>query len=121
MNVKRTLTCIVCPVGCELEAEINDGKVTGVSGASCKRGTVYANEETTAPKRMLTTTVAYRGGPPVPVKTSRPIPKESLFEALEVIKALKLKQPPRYGEVIIKNILGSGADVAVTGDRYDDA
>ena len=34
----RKMTCIVCPNGCELEAEIVDGKCISVSGNLCPKG-----------------------------------------------------------------------------------
>ena len=37
---KRELTCIVCPVGCRITAEIDGGELR-ISGNSCKRGEVY--------------------------------------------------------------------------------
>ena len=58
----KTLTCITCPMGCELTAELNGGVVTAVTGNTCPRGAVYAKEELTEPKRMLTSTVRIDGG-----------------------------------------------------------
>ena len=41
----RKMTCIVCPNGCELEAEIVDGKCISVSGNLCPKGAQYAAQE----------------------------------------------------------------------------
>ena len=46
----RKMTCIVCPNGCELEAEIVDGKCISVSGNLCPKGAQYAAQEVEAPK-----------------------------------------------------------------------
>ena len=75
--MKRELTCIVCPIGCSLVAEIEDGKVVSVTGNTCPRGKVYAETECISPMRTITTTVRCADGTIVPVKTSVPIPKES--------------------------------------------
>ena len=49
----RKMTCIVCPNGCELEAEIVDGKCISVSGNLCPKGAQYAAQEVEAPKRTI--------------------------------------------------------------------
>ena len=35
---KKILTCIECPIGCEIEVELEDGVVKSVKGHSCPRG-----------------------------------------------------------------------------------
>ena len=43
---KRELTCIVCPRGCALVCELDDGgKLISVSGNLCPRGKKYADDE----------------------------------------------------------------------------
>ena len=54
----RKMTCIVCPNGCELEAEIVDGKCISVSGNLCPKGAQYAAQEVEAPKRTIASSVA---------------------------------------------------------------
>mgnify|MGYP006313546131 CR=1 FL=1 len=116
--MKRELTCIVCPIGCSLVAEIEDGKVTSVTGNTCKRGDAYARDELTNPVRSLTTTVKLEGGalPVVPVKSSKPVPKDKMFECMKVINSASIKAPVKIGDVVIKDILGSGADIVVTNN-----
>ena len=45
---ERKLTCIVCPMGCQLNISLEDGKISSISGNRCNRGSVYAHEECTA-------------------------------------------------------------------------
>ena len=33
--MKKTLTCIICPIGCQLEVELDGEKVTAVTGNTC--------------------------------------------------------------------------------------
>ena len=42
MSTIRTLSCEVCPRGCFLEAEMEDGEVVHVSGNDCARGAKFA-------------------------------------------------------------------------------
>ncbi len=51
---KVELTCITCPMGCQLTATLENGTVTDVTGNNCPRGAQYAREELTTPMRMLT-------------------------------------------------------------------
>ena len=115
--MKRELTCIVCPKGCLMTVETVDGKEIKVIGNTCKRGESYAISECTAPVRTLTTTAPVEGGGVTPVKTSAPIPKEKLFECMEIINRTVVPKSTPLGYVIIKNILDSGADVVTTRDN----
>ena len=107
------LICIMCPMGCELNVtkKGNDIKVTG---NTCVRGETYGKEEVTAPKRVLTALVKTKEGV-LPVKTSTMIPKDMIFKVNAEIGKLNL-QSAKSGDVIMKNVLGTGADIVVTGD-----
>ncbi len=105
--MKRELTCIVCPVGCNLMAEIEDGKVVSVSGNTCPRGKAYAETECVAPMRTITTTVRCRSGEILSLKTDRPIPKDKIFEAMKIINKVHPVLPISVGDVIIKDVFGS--------------
>ena len=113
----RELTCIVCPKGCQLKVELDDNnpkKVLSVEGHTCKRGEKYANDECVAPMRTLTTTAAVVGGGVVPVKTDRTIPKELMFECMKAINAVRVPADAKLGDVIIEDLLGTGANVVTT-------
>ena len=105
--MKRELTCIVCPIGCSLVAEIEAGRVISVSGNTCPKGAEYAENECIAPVRMLTTTVRCENGALLPVKTKTPIPKERLFEAMEIINKVHPPLPISAGDVIIGDVFGA--------------
>lgn len=103
--MERKLVCIICPRGCRLSVS-GEADSLSVSGNSCKRGEIYAKEECTNPVRTLTSfvRVANRKNTMVSVKTSAPIPKDKLFEAMEVIRELKVDAPVNTGDVIKENI-----------------
>lgn len=110
----RELTCIVCPKGCQLKVELDGKKVVNVEGYTCKRGLAYAESECVAPMRTLTTTAPVEGGGVVPVKTNKPVPKELLFECMAEVNKARVAPDAKLGEVVIENILGTGADVVTT-------
>ena len=105
--MKRELTCIVCPIGCQLTVELENGKVTAVGGNTCPRGKVYAENECTNPQRTITSTVKCSDGSMVAVKTDRTIPKEKMFECMEIINNKILDLPVSIGDVIIEDVFGS--------------
>lgn len=114
----RELTCIVCPRGCQLKVELDDaGAVLSVSGNLCKRGNVYAFDECTNPMRVVTSTVRCEDGAVVSCKTNTSIPKSLVFDAMKIINAARAKNDVKIGDVIVENILGTGADVVATSNK----
>ncbi|MBN1857210.1 MAG: DUF1667 domain-containing protein [Dehalococcoidia bacterium] len=116
MTRKVELTCIECPTGCRVTAVVENGKAVELDGFGCRRGRDYAVSEVECPVRILTTTVVARGLSVrmVPVRTSMPIPRERLMDAVAEIRKVRLEHPVRVGEVILANILGLGADIVAT-------
>ena len=112
----RELTCIVCPRGCALRVEIEEGKDLIVTGNACPRGVQYAIDECTHPMRTITSTVRAANGSVVPVKTSTTIPKELMFDCMKAINAAVIELPAQIGDVVIENLLGTGADVVITAN-----
>ncbi len=113
----KKLVCIQCPLGCEMEVKLN-GKmgVMEIKGNRCPRGYDYAMEEMIDPKRILTTSVKVENGDIdlVSVRTDKPIPKRLLKEAMEAIRKAKVKAPVRVGDIVLSNLLGTGANVMAT-------
>ena len=105
--MKRTLTCIACPLGCTLLIELNGKNVVSIEGNTCPRGKEYAISECTSPVRTVTTTMKCENGELVPVKTSKPIPKDKVFEAMEIINSTIAKLPLAVGDIIIPDLFGS--------------
>lgn len=52
----------------------------------------------------------------LPVKTSKAIPKDLMAEAVKLIGKAEVSSPVKTGDVIIANILGTGADIIATRD-----
>ena len=111
--MKRTMTCIECPQGCQLEIEADGARLISLAGHKCNRGAGYARQEIEAPVRTLTTCVLTRGLElkMLPVRTSKPIPKEKLLDAMQAVKRITVTTPVREGAVIAENFLGLGADL----------
>ena len=87
--MKREITCIVCPKGCQMTVDNIDRQYV-VDGNSCIRGSRYGVDEVTNPKRMITTTVRLEGSylNMLPVKTSSSVPKDMVFDIMNVLSTI---------------------------------
>lgn len=112
--MKKNLTCIVCPMGCDITVTLEKGEVVDIKGNTCPRGAEYAKNECTNPVRTITTTVMCSNGKPVSVKTSSPIPKSKIFECMKIINSVRVNVPVFAGDVIIENIADCKADIVAT-------
>lgn len=108
----RELVCTVCPRGCHMKADDD----LNVAGNLCPRGAAYAKAELTHPTRVVTSTVRLTGGtyPRCPVKTSAPIPKDRVADLMAALNEVEAAAPVHVGDVLVKNILSTGADLVVT-------
>ena len=113
---ERNLTCIGCPLGCSITVRMEGGSVISVEGNTCKRGDDYARKEVTNPTRIVTTTVRVSGGSEamVSVKTKSDIPKDKIFDCVRALKNVKVEAPVHIGDVICKDIAGTGVDIVAT-------
>ncbi|MBW2063747.1 MAG: DUF1667 domain-containing protein [Deltaproteobacteria bacterium] len=109
----RKVICIMCPLGCNLRAEVEGQEIADVEGNKCKKGIGYAKREIFFPGRILTTTVRTNLGevPLLPVRSNGEIPKGRLMVCMVEISKHQVSGPVRIGEVVISNILGLGVDM----------
>lgn len=112
---KKILTCIECPIGCEIEVELEDGVVKSVKGHSCPRGKMYAENEIVCPKRVLTSTVRAKNGKMVPVKTDKPIKKSEMFAIMKIINTIRCEGTEKIGDILLENI-SDDANLVVSGN-----
>ena len=115
-TVVDRLTCVLCPVGCELEVAKDEAGVAQVTGNECDKGVPWALEEVLRPKRNLATSVPVKGRAVrmVSVRLSAPVPREMVFPILAEIAKLRPEAPVRRGQVLIADVLGTGVDVIAT-------
>ena len=101
---KINLTCVECPVGCSIDVSTEDGKVISITGNSCPRGKLYAENEVICPKRVVTSTVRSTDGRMLSVKTDRPVKKSNIFAVMKAINECVVTPPKKIGDVLIENI-----------------
>ncbi len=114
--MKKEIICTVCPRGCRIQVEGQGDQVLSVADYGCKRGFEYASAEYAHPVRILTTTVKMAGvqGDLLPVRSNKPVPKEKLFDCMEVIRSVQAKLPVKCYDVIVADICGTGVDIVAT-------
>ena len=141
--MRKTITCIICPNGCLLSADVSepgtdapvtgtenprsiDSTVTGtgcprvidstVTGAGCPRGEAYFIQEITDPRRTLTSSVLVKGGelPLCSVRLTDPVPIARISDVMKEIRKMKVEAPLESGTVLIRDVLGLGSDVITT-------
>ena len=105
-------------MGCALTVDLEDKKVVNVSGNTCPRGKVYAENECTNPVRTVTSIVATNTEKMLPVKTLKPIAKENVKKAMEIINKAVAVLPISVGDVIIEDVYG--ANVIATQNMQGD-
>lgn len=113
----KNLTCIECPMGCEITVQLDGDKVVSIVGNSCPRGKAYANDEVICPKRILTTTVKCENGKLVSVKTDKAVEKSKIFDIMDEIKNIVVKLPVKIGDVVKENISGDANLIATSNEN----
>lgn len=130
--MNKEFTCILCPNGCTVAVEYEEAtkaagttEATGtttpktilsVTGNLCGKGEAYAKQELLDPQRSVASVVTVEGGqlPLASVRLSKPIPKDRIFAVMAEIRKQKLQAPVHIGQVVIKDILGTGSDLIAT-------
>lgn len=108
--MEKKFNCIMCPLGCELQVLVN-GENISVSGNGCVRGEQYAKNELTNPVRSVSSLVKLKSGGVVAVKTSGQIPKDKIFDCMQVLSEIVLDKKPKFHSVVVKNICNTGVDI----------
>ncbi|MDR1137105.1 MAG: DUF1667 domain-containing protein [Synergistaceae bacterium] len=118
----KEYTCIVCPKSCTVRVEERENEPGGLKfdGYGCHRGVKYARTEYENPKRLLCTTV--RIGEcsirRLPVVSDADIEKRMLGQCFDYLHKISVKAPVRGGDVIVRNIMNSGANIIAAQDSF---
>ncbi len=116
---KKELTCVLCPNGCRLEVEIEEGQqiiIKDVSGNLCEKGVEWARQEIVNPMRTISSSILVEKGelPLVSVRTETPIPLKNIFDVMKEIKAFRVKAPVNIGDIIIEEVAGLSCNIIAT-------
>lgn len=111
----HNLICISCPQGCRLSA-VKSGDSWMISGNRCPRGEVYAKQELTDPRRVVTAVMpcADPAHPFVAVRTTAPCPKAMIPGLLNKLYRIQLPAGIKNGDIVLEKIDNSKISVIVT-------
>lgn len=111
----ETLTCIMCPVGCEMDVERRGDEVE-VTGNRCEKGPEFAREEIIDPKRNLATSLPIRGKyfKTLSVRLSDRVSRRLITDLVREIAGIRVRPPVQRGQVLLANVLDTGVDVIAT-------
>lgn len=113
--MEKELVCIQCPLGCRLTILMEDGVAKRIEGNECVKGKKYAAQEAVEPRRTITSLMrASNRTEPFSVRTTGDIPKEKLWDCVNLIRTTRPAAPIKPYDVIIGNICGTGVDVVAT-------
>jgi CxxC motif-containing protein len=117
--MRKEMICVICPNGCQLQAEIREGEalsVTEVTGNLCDKGPEWAKQEIVNPMRTIASSVLVEGGdfPMVSVRTDSPISLKNIFDVMKEIKMSQLKAPVRIGDIVIEKVAGLDCNIIAT-------
>ena len=117
MSQVTEILCIRCPKGCKLRIEIRKDSIK-ITGNACPVGEIYGKEEIRNPKRVVTSTVRILNAkyPRLPVRTSKPVPKDKIRDIIKALTGIVIEAPVRKGQIIIKNVANTGADIIAERD-----
>ena len=115
---EKVITCITCPIGCDVTVRGEGGVITSMEGNQCSRGEEYARNEFIRPVRILATTVKVQGAsaPLAPVRSDKPVPKGLLLQCMEEIKGITVTAPVSRYDILLSDILGTGVNICATSD-----
>lgn len=113
----KELVCIVCPRGCRMQITEENGSLQ-IAGNGCKRGAAFAESEVRDPRRTICTTVrtAFPDVPALPVRVSKEIPKDRIFDVMAEINRTTVRTRLGRGDIVLEHVLGLEADVIATSN-----
>jgi len=116
---KKKIICTNCPLGCKINlvyADADEVEIIEAQGNRCKRGLEFAKQEITDPLRVVVTSVRVENGeiPMASVRSDKPVPLRLMEEIMGVIRQTKVSAPVKRGDIIIENVLNTGANIIST-------
>ena len=113
---KKHFVCVVCPIGCEIDVVHDGSKIISMEGNKCEKSVEFVTQELIEPMRILTTTVRIQGSRwlVIPVRTDKAVPKRLLPCIMKQLKHIKLQAPVNMLEVVVRDVLGTGANIIAT-------
>lgn len=115
----KEMICVGCPLGCHIVLTIDESEtIVKFEGNECRVGEKYVVQEFKAPVRVFTGTVRTKDSsrPLLSVRTKTPIAKENILKCGTYLYGVEVAPPIKNGDVLVQNILNTGADLIATSN-----
>ena len=95
---------------------VRDGTPESLRGYGCLRGEDYVLQEVQQPRRVVISVVRCHNGdiPTVSVKTSGPVPKDTIRDVMAAMCTVQVTAPISVGDILVPNVCNLGVDVVAT-------
>ncbi|MDD2413966.1 MAG: DUF1667 domain-containing protein [Eubacteriaceae bacterium] len=112
----KTERCKMCSKNCSIDVTVRNGQISAVHGKLCDKGKDYVNRELINPRSNIAGVVMVEGGtlPLASVRLTKAIPKDEIYKAKQIMFNVCVNAPVYVGQVVVKNLLGTGSDVVAT-------
>lgn len=118
-EMRYELLCVCCPVDCRLSGVFSPEEKERIAKFTCPTGWSYASYEQRLRAKMVTALIPIKGGTvPLRVRTSKPVPREKIYELLEELSKVTASVPVYEGQIIVHNICGFEVDIAAAEEYY---
>jgi CxxC motif-containing protein len=113
---RKHFTCVTCPIGCEIDVEVENGSIVSMEGNKCEKSEKFVQQELIEPMRVLTSTVRVSGAKwaMVPVRSNKAIPKRLFFQIMRQLADIELRVPVKLSQVVVEDVAGTGANIIAT-------
>lgn len=107
------INCVCCPNHCLVSVDESTGNA--VSGNNCPNGAAFARTELRKTMRQVIGEIRITGADTdrCTVETSCPVPVEALSQIGAILKRYQAEAPVSTGQVLIRQIAGTNADLIV--------
>ncbi len=114
--MKEKVTCVMCPLGCEMTVYFEDEEIKKIEGYGCENGKTYAEQEVRSSKRPVMSVVRCSEGsmPTVAVVTDEPVPKDRITDVMNEIKDIVVEAPVSEGDILKEDVCGLGVNIKAT-------
>jgi len=114
------ICCGICPIKCMISVRVDEnGEIKRTSGYGCTRGKNLAIDRVMYPREVFTGEVKVNVGDSVvmlPVTTTRPIPREALSYAADILTKISPMPPIKKSESIIIDFIDRGVNLIALED-----
>jgi CxxC motif-containing protein len=109
-------TCLLCEKSCSLQADIQGEQLLGLRGQGCQKGFDFILSRIRPQGKIVSTSVLVSNHSLkfLPVRTGKAVDNALASQILREARKITVTPPVRYGQVIMRNVAGTGVELIST-------